>query len=115
MNNYPPAVTEEECRVPLVIGITGHRIYRPADEEYLRGALKQIYHELHQYCPHTPLLVLSSLAQGADQLAVMVALEMREQQNLDISVRAPLPLHARVFAESSSFDQSAVGQQAAKR
>src|SRR5258708_3217644 len=65
-----PGTLREQCLVPLVIGIVGHRIYDPAAEPHLRAALKRIFTDLGDAHPETPLLLLSSLAQGADQLAV---------------------------------------------
>jgi hypothetical protein len=44
--------------------------------------------------PQTPLVLLSSLAQGADQLAVEAALEHKELKD-HLWVRAPLPCELR--------------------
>ncbi|MBV8172157.1 MAG: hypothetical protein JO219_09515 [Candidatus Eremiobacteraeota bacterium] len=60
--------------LPLVIGITGHRDLRPGDVPVLEAAVLGVLHELRAQYPSTPLLVLSSLAEGADRLGARVAL-----------------------------------------
>ena len=61
--------------LPLVIGITGHRDLRAADIPALENALRGVMRDLQAQYPNTPLLVLSSLAEGADRLGARVALE----------------------------------------
>jgi hypothetical protein len=72
--------------LPLVIGITGHRDLRDADRADLEKQLGRILTDLRRRYPATPLLVLSSLAEGADRLAARVALACGAQ------LLAPLPL-----------------------
>ena len=73
-------------RIPLVVGVTGHRDLRAKDLPDLRGIVKKILQDLQQDYPSTPLLLLSALAEGADRLVAEVALELK------ISVIAPLPM-----------------------
>jgi hypothetical protein len=61
-------------KIPLVVGVTGHRNIASADEAPLRAAFGGILAELAERYPHTPLLVLSGLAAGADVLAAEEAL-----------------------------------------
>jgi hypothetical protein len=71
----------------LVIGITGHRDLRHEDRETLAGRIREIIAELHTRYPHTPLILLSPLAEGADRLAAQVALEC----GVRLSVPLPMP------------------------
>jgi hypothetical protein len=83
--------------VPLVLGVVGHRDPRAADIEVLRQKLVELFQQFKKAYPHTPLVLLSSLAEGADQLAAQVALEN------DVFVRAPLPFPKEIFRASTSF------------
>lgn len=87
--------------VPLVIGVVGHRDLRAEDTATLRAALAKIFQQFVQAYPNTPIVLLSSLAEGADQLAAEVA-----QEN-GIIVRAPLPFERAVYRQSTSFDTEA--------
>ena len=72
--------------IPIVIGVTGHRDLRAADVPLLEGRVREIFHRLRKDHPHTPLLVLSPLAEGADRLVARIALAERA------TLAAPLPL-----------------------
>ncbi|HEY1295491.1 MAG TPA: hypothetical protein VGJ60_20625, partial [Chloroflexota bacterium] len=61
--------------VPLLVGVTGHRDLRHADQRYLEGAVRAVLHDLRTRCPSTPLILLSPLAEGADRLVARVALD----------------------------------------
>lgn len=70
-----PAGNHRKGPLPLVLGVTGHRDLRKEDEEPLKKQLRVIFDELAESNPHTPLQLLSGLAEGADRLAAGVALE----------------------------------------
>src|SRR5689334_585716 len=65
-------------RLPLVIGVTGHRDLRDEDIPRLEQEIAAIIESLRRdYLGHdgeTPLIILSSLAEGADRLVARVAL-----------------------------------------
>ena len=61
--------------VPIVVGITGHRDILVEDRSVLRGALRRELDRLALENPHSPKLLLSGLAEGADRLAAFCALE----------------------------------------
>src|SRR5439155_9689390 len=61
--------------VPIVLGVVGHRDVRPEDREILKQELKKVFQQFRDEYPHTPLVLLSALAEGADQLAAEAALE----------------------------------------
>ena len=60
--------------VPIVLGLVGHRDLRPGDRDVLKQRLNEIFRQFRDAYPHTPLVLLSALAEGADQLAAEAAL-----------------------------------------
>lgn len=83
-------------RLSLVVGVTGHRDIAADDEPRLRGAFGGILEGLGRRCPHTPLLVLSGLAAGADSLAA------EEAMARNIPVMACLPMPAEEYEKDFS-------------
>ncbi|GAB3098403.1 hypothetical protein [Lysobacter terrae] len=77
----------------LVVGITGHRNLHPSSLPALRERLRAFFVELGERYPHLPIVLLSSLAEGSDQLAAQVALD------LGLGVIAPLPLPVSLYRE----------------
>jgi len=71
--------------------VTGHRDLRPEDVPALETAVRSIFAELRQRMPSTPLMLLSGLAEGADQLVARVAL------SCDVQVGAVLPMAAPLY------------------
>lgn len=61
--------------VPLIVGVTGHRDLNPDHLDQLRARVREGLTELKQACPHTPLVIISPLVDGADQLVAEIALE----------------------------------------
>ncbi len=70
----------------LVIGVTGHRKLRSDDIPALQARVRDFLLDLRARYPELPLVLLSSMAQGSDQLVAQVALD------LGLRVIAPLPL-----------------------
>ena len=57
---------DTEKTIPLVIGVTGHRTIRQQDRPALAAAVKVELEKLRSLCPHSKLVMLNSLAEGAD-------------------------------------------------
>jgi hypothetical protein len=55
-------------RVPLVIGVTSHRDIPAHEVEPIRQRVREFFAQLQRDFPTLPLVVLSALAQGGDQL-----------------------------------------------
>jgi hypothetical protein len=85
--------------IPFVIGVTGHRDLRPGDVPALEIAVHKVLDELRIGMKSTPLMLLSGLAEGADQLMARVALSCGAQ------LGAVLPMPAPFYR--STLDESA--------
>ena len=85
-------------RLPIVIGVTGHRYLRAADLSQHREHVRALFVQLRRRYPATPLRIVTSLAEGADRLVAEVALEEGHE------LLVPLPLepadYERDFPES---------------
>lgn len=79
-------------KIPLVIGVTGHRHLRADETEMLRRKLTELFTFLRKHYPDTPLEILSPLAEGADRLVAHAAFELKQKGDKDIRLIAPLPL-----------------------
>jgi hypothetical protein len=85
-------------RLPIVIGVSGHRHLRAADRPQHREHVRELFAHFRRRYPSTPLRVLTALAEGADRLVAEVALEEGHE------LLVPLPLepadYERDFPES---------------
>ncbi len=78
--------TEWKGRVPLMIGVTGHRNI-DARSPALREAIREQCRSLRSQYPSTPFVILSGLAEGADRLVARIAME-----EMDAALVAVLPM-----------------------
>src|SRR5512139_115829 len=74
--------------IPLIVGVTGHRDLHAEHVPVLAAALAAEFARLREQYPHSSLVLLSPLAEGADRVAARVALE----QGVRLIVPLPLPL-----------------------
>jgi len=79
--------------LPLVIGVTGHRDLRPQDGQILEAEVTRIFVWLQNEYSHTPFILLSPLAEGADRLVARVALQR------GVRLIVPLPLPKELYVE----------------
>src|SRR5512146_640548 len=69
-----------DYRIPIVIGVTGHRDLQEQDRDELLKLVHNIIDEkIRQPCRNSPLFILSPLAEGADRLVAWAALEHRAE------------------------------------
>lgn len=78
-------------KIPLLVGVTGHRDLRADELPVLEKSVKDILANLRSRFPSTPIVVLSPLAEGADQLVAKIALDFR------LPLAVPLPMPANVY------------------
>ena len=82
-------------RVSLVIAVSGHRdLYRDDYDDITDRICEELEKQCRNY-PHTPILVLTGMAEGADRLAI-IAVE-RLQKQFDIAWRPVLPMPREAF------------------
>src|SRR5665213_710056 len=74
-------------RIPLLVGVTGHRDIAAEDEGALRGAFGTVLQDITEEFPDTPLMVVSALAAGADILSAEEALA----RGLPVFACLPMP------------------------
>ena len=60
----------------LLVGITGHRKLHPSAIAPLQAQVRTFFLDLAARYPQLPVVLLSSLAEGSDQLAAQVALDL---------------------------------------
>ena len=73
----------------LTFGVTGHRDIPPDDRDSLRRHFSQIFREYVEAMPSTSFLLITALADGADQIAADVALTM---PRFEVVAALPMPL-----------------------
>lgn len=86
--------------VPLVIGVTGHRDLVDEEVDQLEARVADLISRLQRQFPHTPIRIMSALADGADRLAARVALK----SNVRLQVVLPMPAqeYKKDFASAES-------------
>lgn len=83
-----------------MVGVTGHRDLRPEDLPALEGLVRRVINDVKDAHPHTPLLLLSPLAEGSDRLVARVALEG------GVRLVVPLPLPLELYEQDFVSDES---------
>ncbi len=76
---------EQEATIPILIGVTGHRLLGTGDRAAVAASVKAELKRLQSLCPHSRLMMLNSLAEGADLLCAEVG------ESLGIPLIAVLP------------------------
>jgi hypothetical protein len=82
--------------IPFVIGATGHRDLRPSDVRTLKQKVTEVLGPLKRRMTTTPILLLTGLAEGSDQLIAEVALSL----NISLFVVLPMPLEIYLYTMS---------------
>ena len=83
---------------PLVIGVTSHRNIPAREVESIRARVRDLFAQFRREFPHSPLVVLSALAEGGDQLVA--------EEGLACGARlvAPLPLPRALYERDFTDD-----------
>src|SRR5674476_1352368 len=69
-----PGAPGPDGRVPVVLGVTGHRTLRKGDEDAIAVRIRTLIAMVQREAPHSPIVLLSALAEGADRLVARTAL-----------------------------------------
>jgi len=86
--------------VPLVVGVTSHRDISPSQREGIRLRVREFFENLSHRFRGLPIVLLSSLAEGGDQLVA------REALACGVRLMAPLPLPPDLYMDD--FDDVGV-------
>lgn len=82
----------DKLKIPLIVGVSGH-IDITTPESVLQDALTEFWTQLHQTIgPETPIVLLSSIARGADHLMV-------KYRPADVNYCAVLPFDSNEYAK----------------
>lgn len=95
-------IKDRDCCVsfPIIIGVTGHRDIPKECEQELIEQMKQVFQKVRERYPRAEIKVLSSLAEGADQLCAFTAL------TFDFGLLVPLPMAQAKYEED--FEERAL-------
>jgi hypothetical protein len=96
-----PCVAEE--RVPVVIGVTGHREIADGARAAVRSAVVGFFERLASATAGAPIVLLSPLAEGADRLAAHCFLDLFGTAG---TLVAPLPLDPDEYRRDFSTPDS---------
>jgi hypothetical protein len=75
----------------IIVGVTGHRELRMADLEALEARTGAILSQIGDEYPHTPLMVMTPLAEGADRILAHAAISR------GIPYLVPLPMPVELY------------------
>ena len=99
----------ENEAIPIVVGVSGHRALEAGDAAALRAAVKEQLEGLRALCPNSPLVMLSSLAEGGDLLCADVA------EELGVALIAALPMERGEYEKDfSDAGRAALAHQLAR-
>ena len=87
----------------LRIGIVGHR--NLPDPDRIRAELKSAFQSVFEAYPDHEVVLLTSLAEGADRLAVEVALAGTVQVKIEVILPFPVEEYRRDFGTSESVEE----------
>lgn len=82
--------------LPIVVGVTGHRDIRTEDIQELKKIVRNTLEDLKNKYPDTDIVMLNSIATGADTLCANVAID------LGIPLVCPLPMEINEYRRDFS-------------
>src|SRR5580698_6238469 len=93
----------EKALLPLIVAVTGHRDLGEDEGGNVARQVRQLFVTLRDTYPHTPIILLSSLAEGADRLVARAALDC----GIELYVVLPMRLdeYERDFGSTQSLEE----------
>ena len=82
-------------KIPITTGIIGHR--DAVITEAHRQVIKRIFLDLLKKYPHSPLMLFSQLAPGADTVVAELFLEIKAETNRDMQLIASIPFDKAAY------------------
>lgn len=96
----PTTAPRQYAAASLVVGVTSHRNIAPHEVEPIRAQVRHLLGQLQHEFPDSPLAVLSSLAEGGDQLVAQEGLAIGA--NLIVPLPFARDLYARDFSDAEA-------------
>ena len=97
IDNITPGLENPEQKyIPIMIGVTGHRNLHPDQIPEIKKKVQEQLKSLAASYKHSPVIMINSLAEGADQLCAETAIE------LGIPLIVPLPFAQEDYAKDFS-------------
>jgi hypothetical protein len=84
----PVLIDDLVGRVPLVLGITGHRDVLADDVEFVKDSVRSLLRDYRARFQRSPIIFISALAEGVDQIAAEAALEV---EGVRLAAVLPMP------------------------
>jgi hypothetical protein len=89
--------------LPLVVGVTGHRDLVADEVPQIVGEVRDLFAKLQEAHPHTPIVLMSTLAEGADRLVARTALDCGAELHVVLPIQ--LDSYERDFASPLSLEE----------
>ncbi len=105
MTSQTAGVLTNPSLIPFVVGVTGRRYLRAEEVSALESAVRSVFDGMRRRMPHTPLILLSGLAEGADQLVAKVALSCSLQLGAALATPGEQLRTTRDVAARQTFDE----------
>ncbi|MBV9333700.1 MAG: hypothetical protein JO146_06810 [Candidatus Eremiobacteraeota bacterium] len=86
--------------LPLIVGVTGHRDLAQNDDSEIAALVRGFLCNLQTTYPHTPMVLLSSLAEGADRVVAQAALDC------GVELYVVLPMETSLYEQDFASDES---------
>ncbi|MEI8134720.1 MAG: hypothetical protein WCH46_06535 [bacterium] len=86
--------------LPMVIGFTGHRAFPGEDVVGIEKMVREVFESLRKKYSSTPIVLLTSLAEGADRFGALIALQ------LGIEYIVPLPMKPEEYEKDFPTEES---------
>jgi len=93
--------------IPLIMGVTGHRDIPDEDKPAIFAALMQEMEKLISICCGLPILVITGLAEGADQIAAHAVTELQHRYSAKaIEYAAVFPMQRDDYEKDFGTEES---------
>ena len=91
----------QNSSMPFIIGVVGHRDLTQSSREFAASELKSVLLGYRRNFPNTPIILTTSLAAGADQIAAQVALQVE-----GVSLCALIPMDLVAYRDTLGSNET---------
>ena len=87
--------------MPFIVGVVGHRDLTQSSGKFAASELRSVLLAYRENFPYTPIILTTSLAAGADQIAAQVALEVS-----GVSLCALIPMDLSIYRDTLGSNEA---------